>query len=105
MGIVVAIVTSKKKKIKKLKEVKDRNIMDVPEGSYLNIPFTGRELINMVELLAFSKSAFQALAEESVKKNDLAAMSSYIGCQKLSEELYAKLVAFAKIGEPTAPLQ
>jgi hypothetical protein len=92
-------------KPKKLKEVKDRNIMDVPDGSYLNVPFTGRELINIVELLAFSKSAFQALAEESVKLNDFTAVGNYVSCQKLSEELYAKLVAFAKIGEPTAPLQ
>lgn len=93
----------KRKKI--LKEIKNRSIMDVPEGSYLNVPFTGRELINIVELLAFSKSAFQALAEESVKLNDFAAVGNYVSCQKLSEELYAKLSAFAKIGEPTAPLQ
>jgi len=93
------------KKIKKLKEVYSQNIMNVPEGSYLNIPFTGRELINLVELLAFSKNAFGVLADEASKKNDFLGMSNMLNCQKLSEELYAKMVAYAKIGEPTAPLQ
>ena len=93
------------KRKKKLKEVNKQHIMNVPEGSYLNVPFTGRELMNLVELLVFSKGAFAALAEQMVKSNDLTAMSGYLQCQKLSEELHAKMLAFAKIGEPTGPLQ
>jgi hypothetical protein len=102
---IVATVDTKVKKVKKLKEVKGRNIMDVPDGSYCNIPFTGVELVNLVELLAFSKGAFKFLADEAMVKNDFSGMELYLRSQKRSEELYAKLVAFAKIGEPTAPLQ
>lgn len=79
--------------------------MDVPEGSYCNIPFTGTELVNLVELLAFSKSAHKFLADEAIVKNDLDAMARHMSSQRRSEELYAKLVAYAKIGEPTAVLQ